>query len=124
MVDLSHRLSLSKMGRAAAAPPTSTSTATVFCTTSWGQFPLYEMIQFGPDARLVDFHGHPAYPLPQAQDTFSSIIVPAATNDGGGLDYKLLMPSDKIAQAQQLHKEMCASFLFEAVQGDSESVVI
>lgn len=90
-------LLLSQMGRAAAAPSNSINS---FSTTSWGQFPLYQ-VRFARE-RLAGFHGHPSHPLPPGR-TFSSVITPRSD---GGFWYEMFVPSDMACQTRQLHAEM------------------
>ena len=97
--DLPDALSASQMGRALAAPANSTQS---FSTTSWGQFPLYQ-IRFAEHA-LSGFHGHPAHPLPEGR-TFASVITPCPD---GGCWYEMLLPSDQAQQARDRHVEMTA----------------
>ena len=97
--DLPHALTASQMGRALTAPANSTQS---FCTTSWGQFPLYQ-IRFAQH-RLSGFHGHPAHPLPVGR-TFASVITPCPD---GGFWYEMLLPSDQAQEARDKHLEMTA----------------
>jgi Transferase family len=96
--DVSDSLSMSQMGRPTAPPANSTES---FSTTSWGQFPLYK-VRFGEHAPLCDFHGHPSHPLPVGR-TFASVIMPRAD---GGFWYEMLVPCDRAAQANKMHREM------------------
>ena len=97
--DLPHALTASQMGRAFTAPSNSTQS---FSTTSWGQFPLYQ-IRFA-EHRLSGFHGHPAHPLPEGR-TFASVITPCPD---GGFWYEMLLPSDQAQEARDKHLEMTA----------------
>lgn len=76
-----------------------------FSTTSWGQFPLWK-IQFGCHP-LAAFHGHPSHPLPLGR-TFASVITP--TLDGGFV-YEMLVPSDQVMRAQELHQALAKKCL-------------
>jgi hypothetical protein len=102
LAEVPHRLELSRLGRPAGTPTSSTS----FASTSWQHFPVFD-ISFSPDGKLAAFHGQPSYPLPQG-DTFSSIIVPRKC---GGHTYQLLIPSNKVQEAKSFHKEICSVFL-------------
>ena len=77
-----------------------------FSTTSWSQFPVWN-IQFTSGHKLVDFHGHPAHPLPRGE-TFASVIM---TTADGGCIYKLLSPKEKADDVKCIHNLICASYL-------------
>jgi hypothetical protein len=102
LLDVPERVSMSKLGRPVQPVPPAGSS---FATTSWGDFPLWQ-IRFANE-RMVGFHGHPSFPLPIGR-TFSSVIAP--TKDGG-CQYKLLLPSDKASEARMLHKQVSDDFM-------------
>jgi len=80
-----------------------------FSTTSWGQFPLWDIIKFSnsDEGRLIGFHGQPAYPLPSG-DTYSSVLVPERC---GALLCQILAPSQKVEEALSFHQKVSTQFL-------------
>lgn len=107
------RILMSKLGRAVSSDSSGDGSIGgnigSFATTSWQQFPLWD-IQFSDDdvgGRLVGFHGHPSYPLPEG-DTFSSVVVPERD---GGLTCQLLAPSNRVEQALSIHETLSRHFL-------------
>lgn len=99
--DVGDRVSLSRMGRAAAR-----SVGPSFATTSWHQFPVWN-IGFSSNRRLLGFHAHPSHPLPLGP-TFSSVIVPEKC---GSLTYQLLAPKHTADEAHAIHKAVSDRFL-------------
>jgi Transferase family len=120
MTHLPERMFRSRMGKASSTHHSSTAMA--FPTTSWGQFPLWD-VSFTANKNLVAFHGHPSHPLPPGQSTYSSVIMktlhPSTKLQGGasvdtreyGMKFNLLLPSENVEKARQKHQEVCASFL-------------
>ena len=103
LLDIPDRLSQSRLGQAI----NHVSTASTFATTSWGQFPLWD-ISFSPNHSVTGFHGHPSHPLPEGKSTYASVIMNTCN---GSVLYKLLLPSDQVQEAQQKHQELCQAFL-------------
>jgi hypothetical protein len=97
LAGLPEALAASRIGRPQPAPAKSKQS---FSTTSWGQFPLYK-IRFAEHA-LIDFHGHPAHPLPPGR-TYASVITPSANNS---VWYEMLLPSDQAEEALKRHSQM------------------
>ncbi|KAL3923171.1 MAG: hypothetical protein SGILL_001808 [Bacillariaceae sp.] len=104
------------LSRAGTASPKGDQRA-CFSSTSWMQFPLWD-INFGDGDSSVDeqklhhgildgFYGRPSYALPKG-DTYSSIIVP---NSSGGCTYKMLAPTREVQSILQLHEIMSKEFL-------------
>jgi hypothetical protein len=101
LLEVPYRIAESKRG----APTPAMNSSSTFSTTSWGEFQVYK-IRFSEE-ELFGFHGHPSFPLPTGR-TFSSVISPAST---GGCTYKLLLPSDKVREAREIHERLCTLFL-------------
>lgn len=100
LLGLPDALAASRIGRP--QPPRDSSLAgSSFSTTNWGQFPLYK-IRFGNNAPLLDFHGHPAHPLPPGR-TYASVITPSPHTD---IWYELLLPSAQAEDARIWHQRM------------------
>ena len=113
MRDVPDLLALSQAGKASQAQDQ----MSCFSSTSWRQFPLWE-INFGGDGKcsrptdapaepLFGFYGRPSYALPVG-DTYSSILVPSQC---GGCTYKLLAPSRQVLSILTLHSDLSAMFL-------------
>jgi hypothetical protein len=101
LLEVPDRIAESKRG----TPTPAMNSSSTFSTTSWGEFQVLK-IRFSEE-ELVGFHGHPSFPLPIGR-TFSSVISPAST---GGCTYKLLLPSDKVGEAREIHERLCTLFL-------------
>jgi hypothetical protein len=101
LLEVPYRIAESKRG----TPTPAMNSSSTFSTTSWGEFQVYK-IRFSEE-ELFGFHGHPSFPLPTGR-TFSSVISPAST---GGCTYKLLLPSDKVREAREIHERLCTLFL-------------
>ena len=108
--DLPDRLLQSRLGRVI---PRVTSTQPTFSTTSWRQFPL-ERIRFTTKNVLLDFHGHPAHPLPLGE-TYASVIRPCVATNGVGCTYELLLPSDKAEEARSMHQALLKLYMEERI---------
>ena len=97
---------LSKSGR----PAQVTDQGNCFSSTSWMQFPLWD-ISFSDDkqqlGQLCGFYGKPSYPLPIG-DTYSSITVPRRC---GGCTLKLLAPTRQVKSIVALHENISRKFL-------------
>ena len=109
MADMPALLALSQSGNAAHAQ----SQGSCFSSTSWRQFPLWE-INFGgvdatdmPGEPMFAFYGRPSYALP-AGDTYSSVLVPSQC---GGCTYKMLAPSRQVQSILKLHSDLSQLFL-------------
>lgn len=109
MVDVPALLALSQSGNAAHAQ----SQGSCFSSTSWRQFPLWD-INFGsvdatdaPGEPMFAFYGRPSYALP-AGDTYSSVLVPSQC---GGCTYKMLAPSRQVQPILKLHSDLSQLFL-------------
>lgn len=111
MRDVPDLLALSQAGKASQAQDQ----MSCFSSTSWRQFPLWE-INFGGDGKsstdapaepLFGFYGRPSYAL-SVGDTYSSILVPSHC---GGCTYKLLAPSRQVQSILTLHSDLSAMFL-------------
>lgn len=113
MRDVPNLLALSQAGKASQAQDQ----MSCFSSTSWRQFPLWE-INFGGDGKcsrptdapaepLFGFYAIPSYALPVG-DTYSSILVPSQC---GGCTYKLLAPSRQVQSILTLHSDLSAMFL-------------
>ena len=109
MGDVHELLALSQSGNAAHAQ----SQGSCFSSTSWRQFPLWD-INFGrvdatdvPGEPMLAFYGRPSYALP-AGDTYSSVIVPSQC---GGCTYKMLAPSRQVQPILKLHSDLSQLFL-------------
>ena len=109
MGDVPALLALSQSGNAARAP----SQGSCFSSTSWRQFPLWD-INFGcvdatdmPGEPMFAFYGRPSYALP-AGDTYSSVLVPSQC---GGCTYKMLAPSRQVQPILKLHSDLSQLFL-------------
>ena len=117
LATIEDQLLLSQSGR----PKQSGDQGACFSTTSWMQFPLWDInfsddndqmsevdgLVVAPPGTLAGFYGRPSYPLPVG-DTYSSIIVPHST---GGCIYKLLAPTSQVQRILELHQEMSEHFL-------------
>jgi hypothetical protein len=101
LLEVPYRIAESKRG----TPTPAMNSSSTFSTTSWGEFQVWK-IRFSEE-ELFGFHGHPSFPLPIGR-TFSSVIIPAST---GGCTYKLLLPSDKVREARDIHERLCTLFL-------------
>ena len=90
-------------------PVMPTSQESCFSSTSWMQFPLWDIsfTDSGETCCLDGFYGRPSYPLPVG-DTYSSINV--SQRDGGCI-FKLLAPKRHVQSILSLHEAISAQFL-------------
>ena len=109
MGDVPALLALSQSGNAAHGQ----SQGSCFSSTSWRQFPLWDINFGGADATnapgepMFAFYGRPSYALP-AGDTYSSVLVPSQC---GGCTYKMLAPSRQVQPILKLHSDLSQLFL-------------
>ena len=109
---------LSLSGRPAQVP----NQGNCFSSTSWMQFPLWDIRFSNHDDGSADsasgdgqyssgsldgFYGRLSHPLPLG-DTYSSINVPSRS---GGCTYKLLAPTRQVQSIRLLHKDISLQFL-------------
>ena len=91
----------------AAAPPNQDA---CFSSTSWMQFPLWDICfkdDVGRLGHLHDFYGRPSFPLPDG-DTYSSINVP---NRDNGCILQILAPTRQVQSILALSRGISAEFL-------------